>query len=62
MKDPILDELHRQRREQAERFQNNLAAWLHDLRERAQTSREPRRTVPLKPRQHTAPVATAEQK
>jgi hypothetical protein len=50
MIDPIVDELHRQRRAQSEAFGNDLSAWLKDLRDRAKGSREPHRTTPLKPR------------
>lgn len=59
MKDPIVDELHRQRREQAETFRNDLSAWLQDLRERAKSSQEPHRTTPLKPRKSAVVSATS---
>lgn len=50
MSDPILDEIHRGRLEHAETFNYNLQTMLDDLRRRERESKEPHRTVPLKPR------------
>jgi len=59
MIDPIVEEIHRGRREQAARFHNDLAEFASDIQRRQAEDSAPYRTTPLKPRRVPAqPVAT----
>ncbi|MGC1274526.1 MAG: hypothetical protein WBC44_12545 [Planctomycetaceae bacterium] len=58
--DPIVAEVHRIRREHAERFNHDLTAMFQDWRERQEQSRKEGRTIipaPPRPDQSAEPAA-----